>query len=286
MLKLALLYLALGILRELRKMIFTKEKNQDIASTILKRQIRELKKGKGRRTLGSEAVHNLRVATRRLRAALKTFKTHFPPHAIELRKELQKLAQFLGKKRDLDVFLAFILKTQHAKRGDFPKLAKQLAKYERQILTIFKSNSFDNLMKDLERLETVKRFNIRIFAKNQIRKVFKKVLELKDDKADDRELHRLRIHLKKLRYTCEFFTPLFPLKACIDSTKEVQDILGEHQDAITGISILKCYQDQFSSEQFKKAKENLKHQEKKSRKTFAKCWKDYCTLAEKTVENL
>ncbi len=51
-----------------------------------------------------EGVHDMRVATRRLRAALEVFAPCFPrkPHATAL-KEVKELADRLGERRDPDV---------------------------------------------------------------------------------------------------------------------------------------------------------------------------------------
>lgn len=248
-----------------------KETHQNLAGQILKKHVGVLKKGKKRRTLDKEVVHDMRVATRRLRAALKTFKTVLPPRTNELGRELQKLGRLLGKRRDLDVFLDFI-KTLDGERSDFPKLVKKQAQAEKKILAMLKSTHFAHLLTDLENLQQRKSFNLRQFAKKQIRKAFHKVLEM----HVDQELHPLRIRLKKLRYTCEFFTSQLGLDKWIEKTKKVQDLLGEHQDAITGLSILKRYQKQFSSEQYKKIKDGLKCQEKNRRKSFTDNWKRYC----------
>jgi CHAD domain-containing protein len=48
------------------------------------------------------------------------------------------------------------------------------------------------------------------------------------------ERHRLRIALKKLRYTCEFFAPLYnpkKVEAFVAPLKELQDLLGHLNDA-------------------------------------------------------
>src|SRR5688500_5579987 len=51
-----------------------------------------------------ERVHDMRVATRRLRAALETFEVCFPkkPYASAL-AEVKELADALGERRDRDV---------------------------------------------------------------------------------------------------------------------------------------------------------------------------------------
>jgi len=52
-------------------------------------------------------------------------------------------------------------------------------------------------------------------------------------KLEPAQLHRIRIHFKRLRYTCEFFNDLFGdvFAEAIGKCVEFQDCLGEHQDA-------------------------------------------------------
>ena len=54
-----------------------------------------------------ERVHDMRVATRRLRAALETFEPCFPtkPYGLAL-SEVKRLADALGERRDRDVAIA------------------------------------------------------------------------------------------------------------------------------------------------------------------------------------
>ena len=52
-----------------------------------------------------EGLHQMRVATRRLRAALRLFEQVVPTDAEALRAELKWLATSLGAVRDLDVQL-------------------------------------------------------------------------------------------------------------------------------------------------------------------------------------
>lgn len=56
-----------------------------------------------------EAVHDMRVATRRLRAAMEVFEPCFPPkrHRKTL-KRVKKLADALGERRDCDVAIEFL----------------------------------------------------------------------------------------------------------------------------------------------------------------------------------
>ena len=50
---------------------------------------------------------------------------------------------------------------------------------------------------------------------------------------DEGDLHRLRIALKKLRYTAEFFAPLYPrkdVKRYLAKVRQLQEHLGEIND--------------------------------------------------------
>src|SRR5262245_28208180 len=53
-----------------------------------------------------DAVHDMRVATRRLRAALRLYEQVYPPRGEEVRQQLAELADALGAERDLDLQLA------------------------------------------------------------------------------------------------------------------------------------------------------------------------------------
>lgn len=56
-----------------------------------------------------ERVHDLRVATRRLRAALEVFEPCFPPgHRRKALKKVKALADALGERRDRDVQIEFV----------------------------------------------------------------------------------------------------------------------------------------------------------------------------------
>jgi len=262
------------------------DKLSELAKTILKINLEKLKENEAivRAALNSEAIHNMRVAIRRLRAAIKTFKRILPTKAKKIREKLQKLSRILGKKRDLDVFTEFILHIVNAKSISFQKLARQHDQAQKQILSILKSKYYVNLIESLEQLKTVTtKQNILKVSRNRILKELNNVLEISsfiDSKVDDKTLHKLRISIKKLRYICEFFEPIFSKYICslgslIEKTKKIQDILGDHQDAITGISMLIRYKSKFSLEEFLLIKKKYELKKKKTLKSFLKIWKDY-----------
>jgi len=62
-----------------------------------------------------ERVHDMRVATRRLRAALEVFAACFPPDAFKpALRDVKRLADALGARRDPDVQLAALAKVAQA----------------------------------------------------------------------------------------------------------------------------------------------------------------------------
>ena len=79
----------------------------DVAFAVLRRQLAVLRAKEPGTRLGEdpEELHDMRVATRRLRAALSLFEAVLPVRAQVFRAELGWLARLLGAVRDLDVQL-------------------------------------------------------------------------------------------------------------------------------------------------------------------------------------
>lgn len=227
-----------------------------------------------RAVIDPEAIHDLRVASRRLRAAIEAFKKILPSKAMKIHAKIRKLGRILGKKRNLDIFSQFIYKAIKKQ-----KIARQIDKCQEQVLKTLKSKNYAKVVKLLKELQTVptKKSSSNV-SRKCIQKAFYKIIEIApaiDPKADDKTLHRLRISVKKLRYICEFFQPIFSLRSSIAKMKKIQDILGEHQDALTGISLLKVYKNQFSVEEFLRIEKKYELAKIKTRKSFFKIWNSF-----------
>lgn len=258
----------------------------DLVSQILKINLQKLKKHEADylTNFNPEAIHDMRVATRRLRTAIKTFKGILPGKAKKIQADLNKLAQMLGKKRDLDVFTQFILTSLNDKSSAFQKISRQNNKSLKQILSMFKSKYYENLIGSLEELKadncnknTINVSRTRI--QNELSKVLKIASSI-DSTVDDKTLHKLRISMKKLRYVSEFFEPIFSKYICslssfIEKTKKIQDILGDHQDAINGISMLTRYKSHFPLKEFLEIKKNYELKKTNTRLSFSKIWKGF-----------
>ncbi|MGH3144986.1 MAG: CHAD domain-containing protein, partial [Rubrobacter sp.] len=77
----------------------------EVAFAVLRRQFAEMQTHEPGTRLGEdpEELHDMRVATRRLRAAMKVFEGALPERAKWFREELRWVAGALGEVRDLDV---------------------------------------------------------------------------------------------------------------------------------------------------------------------------------------
>jgi CHAD domain-containing protein len=213
--------------------------------------------------LDPEYLHDLRVACRRLRSALRLFAAALGAKRSEmLRLELSWIARQLGSVRDLDVFI-LNLREQAQRLGEGGSVAEMLVdvlgrrrRPERAALDAsLTSRRFRALLHRLEALAAsppprivrgVPGGTVAEAAPALITRAQKRVLKLgraitPDSPAAD--LHRLRILFKRLRYACEFFREAFadltagqdPLADYIEGMVRFQDCLGEHQDAVVAI---------------------------------------------------
>ena len=249
---------------------------------ILKTHIRDLIKNVAavRSAHDPEAIHDLRVTTRRLCEAIKIFNKVIPIESKDIQKKLKNLFHVLGKKRDLDVFSAFI----RAKVDKLPvRLNHRTDEAQKHIISVIHSRSYANFVILLEKLANEKMIKNKDILKQTLlrfQRVLKKIQKLAssiDSDANDKTLHKLRIAIKKLRYLCEFFEPFFNKNICtfsslINQLKGIQDILGDHQDAITGLSMLSDYKKQLSAKEFEKIKKKYELKKKKTCKLFINAW--------------
>lgn len=204
-----------------------------------------------------EYVHEMRVAIRRLRAAIRVFRKAFADGLQRDRDELRKLADALGEARDGDVFLAF-LEAYAAKgaKGEQRLLAglirserRQRRTQARRLLQLCRAAEYQAYLGQLyERLRTPAGIDGGVAV---TRKGKTKAVAGLAGKALSRGLeevvsygprltalpparqHDLRIACKKLRYAAEFLADLYPpaLAGLIEAMTGLQEHLGESHDA-------------------------------------------------------
>jgi CHAD domain-containing protein len=196
--------------------------------------------------LGSdpEDLHQLRVATRRLRAFLRAGRPLLVPAWSEpLRDEIGWLGGALGPARDLDVLIERLLADadaigEHAEGVE--GLLRQLeAEREAARGLVVGALSSDRYLALLDRLEHVSEPELsgdetplREIWRAEWRRTRKAFARLDAD-SPDADLHRGRIHVKRARYAAELASHELGKRGpgFVGAAKGLQDVLGEHQDA-------------------------------------------------------
>ena len=199
-----------------------------------------------------EAVHQARVATRRLRSDLRTFGPLLDPAWSDpLREELRWIADLLGEVRDAEVLLARLLD----RAADLPtedrtaaerltgRLRDRRAGLRGRLLAAMRSDRYTAL---LDRLVEAAREPalapeadapsseaLPPLVARAWRKLRRDVRGLGESPADE-ALHQVRIRAKRARYAAEAVAPGVGAgpDALADAISRVQDELGELQDAV------------------------------------------------------
>jgi triphosphatase len=213
-----------------------------------------------------EGVHQLRVALRRLRAVLYCLRRELAAPSLQaLDAEAQGFARTLGPARNWDVFIDSTLrdiemanlpdiefsglraasvpfrdKAYHAVRDSIAN--PQTNRFLLSLGLVIEQRSWRNdvASQDLGTLaEPLTKFTTRVLTRLE-RKALKRGRHLRHLRPQAR--HKLRILLKKLRYSAEFFLPLYSNKAAtrkyIKQLSRLQDGLGEANDVITSRTLL------------------------------------------------
>ncbi len=202
-----------------------------------------------------EGVHQMRVTSRRMRAALSSFRSAVPKEVSRhWSEELGWVASQLGRARDLDVFIAEGLASVQEKlplpgADTLLTLAEQhrAAAYE-AVRAMLDGDRYAEIklafpqwaetaaweQADLaEEQHTRLDMDVAKYARKHLDRSERKVLEAGTDlnKNDAGQMHRLRIQCKKLRYAAEFFSAISPgLDVYIGQLKGLQDLLGVLND--------------------------------------------------------
>jgi CHAD domain-containing protein len=196
--------------------------------------------------LGSdpEDLHQLRVATRRLRAFLRAGRDLLDlSWSDPLRDELRWLGRALGPARDLDVLIERLTDDVAALGDDATTVGGLLGELESEraearvvVVGALSSDRYVELLARLEHVdepelsgEDVSLGDIWRGEWGRTRKAFAR---LRDDSLD-RELHAGRIRVKRARYAAELAAPDLGKRGrrFMEAAKLLQDVLGEHQDA-------------------------------------------------------
>lgn len=201
-----------------------------------------------------EAVHQVRVAARRLRSALATFRPVVEDARYQaVKDELRWLAKAFDQARNLDVFAEEVLGPAQKMGAPPAGLPALIAAVEAARQAVRKDacataagERFRTLMIDATAwAETgdwlgaaAGQEPARSYADKVLGKRLKKLLKRgrKIEAHDDAARHAVRIQAKKLRYAAEGFASLYPDKKVdrfVGRLKALQDSLGALNDIAT-----------------------------------------------------
>ncbi|WP_063059827.1 CHAD domain-containing protein [Nocardia sienata] len=215
-----------------------------------------------------DSVHQMRVATRRLRSVLRSYKKLLDPDSDNrMRTELAWLAGLLGVARDAEVragrFAALLDRYADSESAALEPTRDRLVRAERdryaaahaEVLTALDSDRYRAMRRELKQWCETPPLRESVDA-TPAGEMFEKVLR-KDRKrvrslvraeptvapADRVELlHDIRKSAKRLRYSCEAATAVLGDTAADlgKRAKHLQTVLGDHRDAVESYDALRA----------------------------------------------
>lgn len=216
------------------------------------------------RTDEYDAVHKMRVATRRLRSALASFRPLLDRSQTDpIRDELKWIATELGGPRDAEVLRERLLAEIAAEPAELvlgaissrvgTELQADHQKAHAELVEALDSARYFRLLDRLDALvldppftEAGDRKARRVLTKC-VRKAYRRVSTLVDAGPPDNRVrrdewyHEIRKASKRLRYAGESVAPAFgePAVVLAERAEDLQEVLGEHQDSVVARSALR-----------------------------------------------
>ena len=196
-----------------------------------------------------EALHQTRVAARRLISVLWAFKKFIPKKGQKkLTRRLTKLVESLSHARDFDCLIIYLKdfanKLEHLDHKNGLVRLTDLLQEKRHslqpdVLAIIAkdklSKKLTKLTKKVSPLSNKKAQKLATLGAKKIQKIISKLLEFDsclEQAGNKDQLHQLRLVVKNLRYTLENFQPIFGAK--IDyfqrQAHDLQNLLGSIHD--------------------------------------------------------
>ena len=239
----------------------------DVMLAYLRQQVKDLKDQDPRvRQDAPDAVHKMRVATRRMRSALATYRKLLDDAetVTSLRNELKWLAGVLGQARDAEVMHARLKDMVAEEPGELVmgpvtrrvdlELGGAYQEAHAKALEALDGKRYFRLLDALEAMITAPPLSplaskpavkvIPRLVQRDIKRLHTAAREAKRHPAgtgDHPALHEARKDGKRLRYAAEAAAPVNPKQAArlADAAHSVQKILGDHQDSVVTRELLR-----------------------------------------------
>ncbi len=226
----------------------------DVAYVVLRRNMTAMVVHEPGTRLGEdvEELHDMRVATRRIRAALALFSDALPASAEHVRDELGWLGRTLGAVRDLDVQLERLEEwageLPEEDKGALDELAEFLGREREaardELLSCLESSRYERLVSGFSAVlrqgpppcsaatSALAAAVVPDLVQSRHRSAIKAAKRARRSGAAD-DFHQLRIRCKRLRYTLEFVSEIYEGHTAnmVSRVVRLQDALGFMQDA-------------------------------------------------------
>jgi CHAD domain-containing protein len=240
----------------------------EVAFAVLRRQFAELRSHEGGTRLGEdpEELHDMRVPTRRMRAAMKVFQDVLPEKARWLRQELRWVARVLGDVRDLDVQIERFQAWKDEADGESSEALDRIigiaerwrAAARENLLAVLDSDRYERLEVSFAQMlrrgpgtegsqadgqdrvgEPITAASPALVSRRH--RKWRKAAKRLDASSPPEAFHDVRKKGKRLRYTLEFVSEVYgePVREFVKPLKTLQDDLGDHQDAVVAARYLR-----------------------------------------------
>ena len=187
-----------------------------------------------------EDIHDIRVASRRLRIGIPIFSACFDNKgSSKWLKALRSLTNALGNARDHDVFIKYLSRYENQILAEIIEMLKNdreksYSLARKKISKTYKSGIIEDLVSNLKEINCSEESCYSLGLANICVRYLavEKYSRNLEDVYDVAGHHKMRIAVKKFRYCLEVFSPLFydNLSEEISSLKELQDSLGKMHD--------------------------------------------------------
>lgn len=181
-------------------------------------------------------THAMRVASRRLRQALKLF------GLAELDAPVKRLQDALGELRDLQLQADWLAPRDEALQRQRMKLVPKAEKELFAVLAAFRGRAMPKLLGAMQKLRGAGKLGGHRMRKKLRKRIqnFDERLDAALEKPKPGPMHRLRIAAKQLRYTCELLeSAVAPARPLLLELAPLQQALGDLHDADVRIALLR-----------------------------------------------
>jgi CHAD domain-containing protein len=260
----------------------------DVLRELLERQLQAIERSQAgvRDGADPEDLHRFRVATRRTRALIRASRPLIRDQLAGLDRDLRWLGGVSGPVRDLDVLIDHIRDLVDELEPDQAGAESIIAGLERErlaqretLLRAIDGERFRELLaRFAEALPALVPFDdevgLRRLAERELGRLRSAYEELPADPPDE-EFHAVRIKAKHARYAAELAARAEgrPLASLVEVLRELQDVIGAHQDAVVAERRVRALANQDSALAVGRIVELERQRRREARARVPELWK-------------